>query len=394
MVLMKTKRFVCAIMVAFLAIQFAGFRVHGFQMKDAKDENLVYIGTYTGEKSKGIYVCRYDAKSGKLGSPELAAESVNPSFLAVHPSRRYLYAVNEVARYEGQRSGYVSAFEIDRATGKLTLLNKVSARGSGPCHLVVDKRGKNVLVANYGSGSVAVLPIKDGGRLGEAVGFMQHSGSSVNAERQKGPHAHCVALSHDNRFAFVADLGLDKVLIYRFDSGLGTLVANDPPFVKVAPGAGPRHFAFHPDGKFAYVINEMQSTLTSFAYDADRGALKELQTVTTLPSGFAGENTTAEVQVARSGKFIYGSNRGNDAIAVFAIDSGKGTLSPIAHVPTQGKEPRNFTIDPSGSFLLAANQNSNTVVVFRIDRRSGNLNPTGQAVEVFSPVCVEFVRQE
>jgi 6-phosphogluconolactonase len=387
---MKTLTFFCAVLVIALAAQISGSMEGVSQRTVAGHASFAYIGTYTGEKSKGIYVCRLDA-AGTLGSPELAAEVTNPSFLALHPNGRYLYAVSEVARYEGQRSGYVSAFEIDHGTGKLSLLNRVSSRGDGPCHLVVDRSGKNILVANYGGGSVAVLPIRPDGRLGEAVAFQQHSGSSVNPRRQSGPHAHCVVLAPDNRFAFVADLGLDEVLIYRFDAEHGTLTPNDPPYAKVNPGAGPRHFTFDPNGKSAYVINEIQSTITAFSYDARQGALKEFQTVSTLPPGFTGQNSTAEIQVAASGNFLYGSNRGSDTIAVFSIDREKNALSPVAQVPTGGMVPRNFNIDPTGSFLLAANQNSNNVVVFRVDRRSGGLTPTGQAVEVFSPVCVEFL---
>jgi 6-phosphogluconolactonase len=255
----------------------------------------------------------------------------------------------------------------------------------------VDKTGRNVLVANYGSGSVACLPVKEDGRLAEASAFIQHTGSSVNPQRQQGPHAHSVNMSPDNRFAMVADLGLDEVLVYRFDPVKGSLAANDPPFAKVKPGSGPRHFAFHPGGKFAYVINELASTVTALAYDARRGILSEVQTVSTLPPGFTGTSTTAEVQVHPSGKFLYGSNRGHDSIAVFGIDARKGTLTPIEHVPTQGKTPRNFGIDPTGSYLLAANQSSDNVVVFRIDPQTGRLTPTGQVLEVGIPVCVKFV---
>jgi 6-phosphogluconolactonase len=388
---MRIPTYIGAVLFVALAVQVPRSVGSTLQRTTATRACFVYIGTYTGEKSKGIYVSRFDSTDGSLRAPELAAEVSNPSFLAIHPNGRYLYAVSEVSRYEGQKSGYLNAYEINRETGRLSLLNKVSSRGSGPCHLVVDRSGKNVLVANYGGGSVAVLPIRSDGRLGEATAFVQHEGSSVNPKRQSGPHAHCVTLSPDNRFAFVAELGLDEVVIYRFDAEHGALTPNDPPFVKVNPGAGPRHFAFHPNGRSAYVINEMQSTVTAFSYDADRGALKELQTVSTLPAGFTGQSSTAEIQVAAAGDFLYGSNRGHDTVAIFSIARGKGTLSPVGQVSTQGKVPRSFNIDMTGSFLIAANQNTNNVVVFRIDRRSGNLTPTGQAIEVFSPVCVEFV---
>jgi 6-phosphogluconolactonase len=352
---------------------------------------LVYIGTYTRGNSKGIYAYRMDSATGKLTSLDLAAESTSPSFLAIHPNQRFLYAANEIENFEGQKGGAVSAYSIDPASGKLTLLNRVSSRGGGPCHLVVDKTGKDVLVANYGGGSVAVLPLAEDGRLREASAFIQHSGSSVNPARQKGPHAHSINVSPDNRFAVAADLGLDELLVYRFDPAKGALTANDPPFTKVNPGAGPRHFAFHPGGRFAYVINEMQSTVTALAYDAAHGILKDSQTISTLPKDFQGENSTAEVQVEPKGLFLYGSNRGHDSIAIFAINAKDGKLSPVGQVSTQGKTPRNFGIDPTGSYLLAANQDSHSIVVFRIDPKSGRLTPTGQVLDVGSPVCVKFV---
>jgi 6-phosphogluconolactonase len=354
---------------------------------------LVYFGTYTGAKSKGIYVSRIDLATGKLSAPELAGAIVSPSFLAVHPNRRFLYAVNEVGEFSGKPGGAVSAFAIDAATGKLTLLNQQSSGGGGPCHLVVDKAGKNVLVANYGGGSVAVLPITDDGRLREATSFIQHTGSSLNPQRQKEPHAHSSHLDPANRFAFVADLGLDKVLIYRFDAEKGTLTPNDPSFAKVAAGAGPRHFTFHPQGRFAYVINEMSCTVTAFSYEAGRGELKELQTISTLPEGgpVSPNLSTAEVQAHPSGQFLYGSNRGHDSIVVFAIDEKTGKLTHVENQSTRGKTPRNFGIDPTGAYLLAANQGSDSVVVFHIDNKTGRLTPTGQVVEVGTPVCVRFV---
>jgi 6-phosphogluconolactonase len=291
----------------------------------------------------------------------------------------------------GQKGGAVGAFSLDATTGMLTFLNRVSSGGAGPCHLVVDKTGKNVLVVNYGSGSTAVLPLEADGRLKEASSFVQHQGSSIDKKRQQGPHAHSVNLSADNRFAMVADLGLDQVLVYRFDAAKGSITPNEPPFAAVKPGSGPRHFAFHPGGKFAYVINEMASTVTAFTYDAARGVLKETQTITTLPADFSGVNHTAEVQVHPSGKFVYGSNRGHNSIAVFTVDVKKGTLTSVEQVSTQGKTPRNFGIDPTGRWLLAANQDTDNVVVFRIDAKTGRLTPTGQVLEVGAPVCVKFV---
>lgn len=357
----------------------------------APGEYFVYIGTYTGPQSKGIYSSRFDTSTGKLTPIGLAAETESPSFLAIHPNRRFLYAANEIDNYNNQKGGAVSAFAIDPNTGKLTFINKVSSRGAGPCHLVVDKTGRNVIVANYGGGSVAVLPVKQDGSLGEASAFVQHTGAGADPKRQSRPHAHCVALSRNNRFAIVADLGLDELVVYRFDPKRGSLTPNDPPFARVNPGAGPRHFAFHPTERYAYVINEMQSTVTAFTYDAARGAFKELQTISTLPHDFTGDNTTAELEVHPSGKYLYGSNRGHDSIAVFAIDAGKGTLALLADVPTQGKTPRNFGLDPTGAYLLAANQNSGNLVLFRIDPNTGKPAATGDIFEVGSPVCVKFV---
>jgi 6-phosphogluconolactonase len=356
----------------------------------SKNEALVYVGTYT-KTSKGIYAWRLNTATGQLQPLGLAAETVNPTFLAVHPSRRFLYAVSEISSFQGQKSGAVSAFAIDPKTGKLSFLNQAPSRGAGPCHLTVDSRGRNLLVANYGSGSVAVLPISDDGRLREATDFVQHHGKSVDPKRQQGPHAHSVNLSPDNRFAMVADLGLDQVLVYRFNPAYSTLAANEPPFAKVNPGAGPRHFAFHPSGKFAYVINELQSTVTAFTWAADTGTLSEIQTISALPKDFSGESYSAEVQVHPNGRFLYGSNRGHDSIAVLAIDEAQGTLTPVEHIPTQGKWPRHFGIDPSGTLLLAANQNSDNITVFRIDPKTGRLQAAGQSLEVGSPVCVKFV---
>jgi len=350
----------------------------------------VYVGTYTRGESKGIYLLRLDEATGRLESLGVAGEVANPSFLAIHPTRPLLYAVGELADFAGKKAGAVSAFSIGE-TGKLTLLNQQSSGGPGPCHVAVDRAGRNVLVANYSGGSVACLPIQPDGRLGEATSFIQHEGSSVNSRRQKEPHAHSINLDAAGRFAFVADLGLDKILVYRFDAERGQLTPNDPPAASVAPGAGPRHFAFHPSGRWAYVINEMGCTVTAFAYDAQRGVLQPLQSVSTLPAGFTGTSYTAEVQVHPSGKFLYGSNRGDDSIAVFRIDPESGRLTPAGHQSTEGKTPRNFGIDPTGRWLLAANQDSDNVVVLRIDPERGTLQETGRSIGVPAPVCVKFV---
>jgi len=358
-------------------------------------ELLVYFGTFTKKSGKGIYVSRFDLATGKLSAPDLAVETTNPGFLAIHPNQKFLYAVGDL-NPPGDKtvSGAVNAFSIDAKTGKLIFLNQQPSSGRGPAHLVVDKSGKCVLIANYGGGSIAAIPIQKDGQLGKPTASIQHTGSSVNPQRQKEPHAHSINIDPENHFVFVADLGLDKVMIYKLDSTKGTLVANDPAFASVTPGAGPRHFAFHPNGHFAYVINEMHCTVTAFDYDTKRGELKSLQEISTLPEGKKVEPglSTAEVQVHPSGKFLYGSNRGHDSIAVFAIDEKTGKLTSIQNESTQGKVPRNFGIDPTGKFLLAANQDSDTVVVFHINGKTGRLEATGQKIEVPMPVCVKFLK--
>lgn len=356
---------------------------------------IVYVGSYTkAASSKGITAYRFDASTGHITPIGVAAETPNPSFLAIHPNRRYLYAVAEVSNFEGKRSGAVAAFSIDAKTGKLSLLNRVASGGSGPCFVAVDRAGKDVLVANYNSGAVAVMPLKADGSLGEATSVVQHKGSGADPKRQAGPHAHSINLSPDNRFAIAADLGLDKLLVYRFDAAKGTIEPNEPPFTKVAPGSGPRHFTFHPDGKHAYVINEMALTVTAFNWDAAKGVLTEIETVGTLPKGVSSDTySAAEVQMHPNGKFLYGSNRGHNSISVFAV-SPDGKLKLIDNTPTQGQTPRNFSIDPSGKWLFAAHQDSGGVVVFKIDAKTGRLTPSGEKIDVPSPVCVKFLPVE
>lgn len=354
----------------------------------------VYIGTYTTKGSKGIYTCRFDLQSGTLGAPRLAAKTSNPSFLAPHPDGKHLYAVNEVTDFQGQASGAVSAFEINAANGELVLLNQMSSRGTLPCHLVVDSTCRNVLVANYKSGSAAVLPVGNDGQLAEASTDIQHTGSSIHPARQSGPHAHSVCLSPDNRFAFVPDLGLDQVLAYRLDARQGTLAIHEAGLGKLKPGAGPRHAAFHPDGQHLYVVNELDSTITIFAFEPKTGALNQLQTLSTLPADFQGDSTAAEVRVHPQGRFLYASNRGHNSIAIFSISPIQGTLTPLGHVSTRGKKPRHFALDPTGCWLIAANQDSNSLVVFQFDPASGALTPTGQILEIPSPVCVSFAAQK
>jgi 6-phosphogluconolactonase len=345
-----------------------------------------YVGTYTRPGgSQGIYRLTLDLDSGKLSEPQLAAESKNPSFLATHPSGRFIFAANE-----GDAGPSVSAYAV-QPDGLLKPLGQQSSKGPGPCHVWVDATGKNVLVANYGGGSIACIPIKPDGSIGEATAFIQHTGSSVNAQRQKEPHAHSTYTDSSNRLVYACDLGTDKVYIYRFDAARGTLTPNDPPAGDVPPGSGPRHFAFHPKGGYAYVINEITSTITAFKHDARSGALEAIQTISTLPADDTGTgNSTAEVFVHPSGKFLYGSNRGHDSIAAFSIDPANGQLTLIGHTPSGGKVPRNFAIDPSGQWLVTAHQQSDDLYSFKIDQQSGKLTATGSSAKVPAAVCVLF----
>ena len=365
-------------------------------------ENIVYVGTYTKALShtpgsaEGIYRCRFDPATGALAVEGVATGVINPSYLALDPSRRYLYAVEEIDDYEGQASGAVSAFAVDQATGDLTWLNRQPTFGTAPCHVSVDASGRWVLVANYGSGSIAAYPIEAGGRLGTSSAFVQHEGGSVNPQRQQGPHAHMimpdprpVAAGMPTR-VLVNDLGLDKVLAYQLDHGKGTLTPDSPPWGTVEPGQGPRHLAFHPSKDLLYVLNEIGSSLTTFAYDPASGALNALQSLSTLPETFMGRNSCADIHIAPSGRYVYSSNRGHDSIASFAVDEATGTLTALGHTPTGGSTPRNFALDPSGAFLLAANQRGDSIVSFRVDQESGSLTPTGDVATVPTPVCILF----
>jgi 6-phosphogluconolactonase len=341
----------------------------------ATGDYFVYIGAYTLRRGKGIYTFRFSSATGKVTALSLAAETPSPAFLAVHPNRKFLYAANE---HDGPdvagKNDTVSAYAIDAKTGALTFLNKVSCRGEGPAHIVVDKTGKALLAANYRSGSLALLPILPDGRLGEATGFAQHHGVGPKP-RAEGPHAHGAAFSPDGRFALVADRGLDQVLIYRYDRRKGTLTPNDPPLFDATPGAGPRHLLFHPNGRILYELNEPGSTVTVLAYGAAGGTVRRLQEISTLPAGFTGTSATAQLQIDRAARFLYASNRGADNIAVFAIDPAQGTLTLVEHVSTQGKTPRDFSLDPTGRYLFAANQNSDTIVFFRVDAQDRPPDP-------------------
>ena len=360
----------------------------------AASKYLVFVGTYTAKtESKGIYTYEFDANSGKLAPKGLAAETPDPSWVAVHPSGRYAYAANESGK-----ASKVSAFAVDAKSGKLTLLNQIPSLGEDPCHLSFDKTGKYLFVANYSSGTVAVFPILADGRLGEHTALVKDQGATgPNKERQEAPHAHWIGVTPGNLFAFVADLGLDEVLMYRFDANKGSLVPHEPAFAALEAGAGPRHIAIHSNGRFVYVLNELKSTVTVFSSAAEKKNQPYLvlkQEISALPKNFSGRNDAAEIALHPSGKFLYASNRGHDSIAIFSIDPAMGTLTLAAHVPTGGKEPRHFAIDPSGKYLLAENQLSNSVVVFKIDRATGRLTPSGEVVEVPSPVNIAFLPQE
>ena len=389
---MKTPRLLASLVILPLALVMA----MPIFAADPPKELLTYFGTYTNSgKSKGIYCYKLDLASGKLTEVGVTEGIKNPSFLAISPKGEYLYAVSEVSE-GGKPTGAVTAFSLNRKSGKLTPLNHQSSEGAGPCHVSVDKTGRCVLVANYGGGSVASYQVADDGSLKPAASAIQHEGSSVDPNRQKEPHAHSINVSPDNRFAFAADLGLDKVLIYKLDPAKGTITPNEPAAGATPPGGGPRHFAFRPDGRFAYVCNEMKSSVTAFTYDAEKGTLTELQTISTLPADqqeLKG-NSTAEIQVHPSGKFLYCSNRGHDSLAIYSIDEKTGKLTAAGHQKTLGKTPRNFGIDPTGAYVIACNQATDNVAVFKVDQASGKLSQVGEVLAVPAPVCVKFIAAE
>ena len=373
-----------------------GLLLPSFRSKNAtewqKDTNtMVYIGTYTNGKSEGIYLYKLDSNTGELTQINVTSVKDNPSYLTLDPQKRYLYAVNEIGNYQAKKSGAVSAFAVDQKSGKLTLLNQQPSLGGAPCYITIDKKGKYVLVANYSGGNVALFPVGTGGKLEASASMHQHSGNSIDEKRQKEPHAHCIVLDPENKFAFAADLGIDKIMIYRFDANTGKLTPNQPAFASVKPGAGPRHFTFHPNGKHAFVINELDSTVTAFTYDASKGSLTAIHTLSTLPKDFSGESYCADVHVSPDGRFVYGSNRGHDSIVVFGFNQKDGKLTHIQNVSTGGKWPRNFTLDPSGKILLVANQNTDSIVTFKIDSKTGKLTPTGKVAQVPAPVCLKVV---
>jgi 6-phosphogluconolactonase len=356
-------------------------------MAQTPQDTLVYVGTFTGNrgKGKGIYLFRFQRDNLTLVPLGSAVETSNPSFLEVDLKRRVIFSVN------ADTTGGVSAFSIDPASGKLKLINQQPSRGDGPCHLVLDGTGRNLLVANYNSGSVTVLPVAADGRLGAPSEFIQHTGKSAHPERQQGPHAHCVTMSPDNRLAYVCDLGLDKVAIYNFDSDEGKLRPHHPAFISVKPGSGPRHMVFRPDGKFAYVNHEINSTVSAFSYDSASGALTEIQNLSTLPRGYHGPNSGAEIGVHPSGKWLYASNRGNDTVVLYNIDAPTGALTYVAEQNTGGKTPRHFGWDRSATHMILSNEDSDSLQACQIDPGSGRVKPSGIFAACPSPVCAKFV---
>jgi 6-phosphogluconolactonase len=365
-----------------------------------QQDYLVFAGTYTRRlghvdgQAEGIYAYRATLSDGALTQMSVTTGIANPSFVALDSQHRYLYAASEVKEFNGQTGGGVYAYTVNRRTGVLTFLNAQPAQGTDPCYVSIDATGRWVLAANYSSGSVIMYPVQADGSLGAASDFKQHEGSSVNPRRQEGPHAHSFVIAPDNRYAFVPDLGMDKIMIYRLDLDNGKLSVGGQPWVQIEPGGGPRHFDIHPGQKFAYCNLEIGNKVVVFKYDEAAGTLEQMQSISTLPADFTGASHTADLHVHPSGRWLYCSNRGHDSIAMYSIDQNTGMLTFLGCEPTQGKVPRNFAIDPAGTLLLAANQNSSTVAAYHIDQQTGKLMPTGAVSPAPTPVCLKFVPVE
>jgi 6-phosphogluconolactonase len=350
--------------------------------KNASDQ-YVLVGTYTSGKSEGIYLYKFNTTSGEV-SLVSTAKADNPSFLAVSPDEKYVYAVNE----NGNDKGSIAAYSFDKKSGVLTFLNKQSSGGDHPCYVNIDKKGKWVVCANYTGGSLAVLPVGSNGSLLPPLQVIKHEGHSVNQQRQEKPHVHSTIFSPDYKFLFVCDLGMDKIMIYSFDDNTGKLNPANPPFEAISPGSGPRHFTFHPSGKYAYLVEELSGNVAVFNYD--EGKLRNIQTISAIPADYKGSVGSADIHLSPDGKFLYASNRGeSNTIAIFSVGAD-GKLQLLGHQSTLGKTPRNFSIDPSGNFLLVANQNSDNIVIYRIDKKTGLLNPLEKQISVPSPVCVKW----
>ena len=352
---------------------------------------MLYAGTYTSGNEDGIYLLKMNLESGKLTIEKTFGGIISPSFLAINHHKNHLYAVSEVDNYDDKKSGAVYSYKINNHDLSLAYINKQSSEGAHPCHISVDRNDKYVFVANYTGGNLSVFPIEKNGGLKKASDVINHEGSSVNKKRQEKPHVHSVNVSPSNRYLLVSDLGIDKIMIYKIDYTTGKLIPGKQPWVNLKPGAGPRHLTFSPNEKFVYSINELSSTITVFKYDEQACSLTEIQDTSTLPKDFKGENTCAEIAISTDGKFVYGSNRGHNSIAVFSVNEKTGELSLIQHQSTLGKTPRNFIIDPTSNFLLAANQNSDSIVTVKIDKAAGKLEPTGNILEVPKPVCLVFI---
>lgn len=360
--------------------------IAGFVSPAARAADMhVFFGTHGSGRGIGISVARFNPQTGALTGLRLDIEAAQPGFFVIHPDGLHLYACDSGS------AGGICAYAIDPKSANLTWLNRMPSGGDDPSYVCLDQTGRFVLLANYNSGSIAAFALKPDGSIGARTAFVQHTGRSVNPDRQTHAHAHSIIVDPSNRFALAADLGVDKLFVYRFDQQTGALTPNDPPFVTISAGSGPRHVTFHPNGRWAYLINEMACTVTAFNWDSSRGALTEFQTISTLPAGFKGASTCAEVQVHPNGKFLYGSNRGHNSITVFSIDPASGRLTPVEHVPTRGKTPRNFAFDPAGNWIICTNQDSNTAVVFRVDNVSGRLTQTGEPVPVPFPFCERFL---
>ena len=353
--------------------------------------DLLYVGTYTDDtRYEGIYLVRIDPSSGKLRRVGSVNAGANPSFLAIHPNASVLYAVNEVEKHNARATGAVSAFAIAKDTGVLTRRNEQPSEGGAPCFVSVDRSGRVVLVANYVGGNVALLPIQADGALAPATSVVQHAGTGPNRERQGEPHAHCIVADPSNRFVLATDLGADRVFVYRLDLEGKSLRHVEGGDAVMRPGAGPRHIAFHPTLPLVFVANELDSTVATLRFDAERGALSPLDTRSTLPAGWTGTNYPADIHLAPSGRTLYVSNRGHNSIAVFSVAESTGALALDQVISTDGDWPRNFSLDPTGRWLLVANQRSDSIVVFRRDQKSGRLTPTRQRIALPSPVCLRF----
>jgi 6-phosphogluconolactonase len=351
--------------------------------------HVVYVGTYTGEASKGIYAFKFDDSSGALSPIGLVAETPSPSFVVASADGRFVFAVNELEKYGGAASGSVTSFAVDKGTSRLTQLSVQPTGGAGPCHLALDRTGRYLAVANYSGGNFAVFPVGADGRLQPAVSVVTGEAPGAGASRPAKPLGHEVVFSADNRFLIAADKGQDRLFVYRFDASTGKLTPNDPPAVSLAPGSGPRHFVFHPGGRWVFAIAEQAATITTLLWDPRTGGLASKTSVSTTPAGQK-TGSTAEIAIHPSGRFVYGSNRGHDSIAVFSVGA-EGVLTPVEFEPTRGKTPRHFALDPGGRWVIAANQGSGTLAVFSIDQATGALSPVGPPAAVGSPVCVLFM---